>query len=283
MFQINISCSGMKSFLSVLQLKIASGYILLLALLSTVVFLVRLEHGKMENLDSREYQINMRRKAVNRTFEKLLEVSFHDHFPLMQGSMSFREYSNNCVAALEALNGLKPYYTAELYFAIDTISMLLLEKERLPHEVTNTFSSFPHGDRLPLNKASGIVRQVQDTGQPNTPPAKKGRDLLNIFSRSKKKSAYASRKEKEMRSLKRQSSVNGEFIQLQRDMSTQYADYRKRLEACSDSLRCRNRELNTRISDLIHDFELFGKLLGERSFLRCVLGLKKREPLKKVP
>lgn len=90
----------MKSFLSVFQLKIASGYILLLALLSIVVFLVRLEYGKMENLDSREYQINMKRKAVNRTFKKLLEVSFHDHFPLMQGSMSFREYSNNCVATL---------------------------------------------------------------------------------------------------------------------------------------------------------------------------------------
>ena len=38
-------------------------------------------------------------------------------------------------------------------------------------------------------------------------------------------------------------------------MYSQYADYRKRLEACSDSLRCRNRELDARISGLIHDFE----------------------------
>ena len=40
-----------------------------------------------------------------------------------------------------------------------------------------------------------------------------------------------------------------------KDMYSQYADYRKRLEACSDSLRCRNRELDARISGLIHDFE----------------------------
>lgn len=62
----------MKSFFSMLQLKIIGGYILLLVLLCAVVFLVRLEHGKMEELDSREHSTNMRRKAVSRTFEKLL-------------------------------------------------------------------------------------------------------------------------------------------------------------------------------------------------------------------
>ena len=246
----------MRSFLSILQLKIAIGYILLLSLLCTVVFLVRLEHGKMEELDSREHSTNMRRKAVNRTFEKLLEFSFHDHFLLMQDSADIRECGNSCAAALDALNGLKPYYAAELHFAMDTISMLLLEKERLLHEVTNTLSCFPRADSLLQRKAPGIVRQLRDAGQPDTPPAKKGQGLLNIFSGSKnKKSAYASRKENEMRSMKRQSSVNGQFVRLQRDIYNQYADYRKRLDACSDSLRCRNWELNARINGLIHDFE----------------------------
>ena len=72
-------CSGMRPFFPMLHLKIAGGYILLLALLCAVVFLVRLEHGKMGELDSREHSAYMRRKAVNRTFEKLLEFSFHDH------------------------------------------------------------------------------------------------------------------------------------------------------------------------------------------------------------
>ena len=138
----------MRSFLSILQLKIAGGYILLLALLCAVVFLVRLEHGKMEELDSREYSANMRRKAVNRTFEKLLEFSFHDHFQLMQDSADIRECGNSCAAALDALNGLKPYYAAEQHPAIDTVSMLLLEKERLLYELTNTLSGFPRADRV---------------------------------------------------------------------------------------------------------------------------------------
>lgn len=246
----------MRSFLSILQLKIAGGYILLLALLCAVVFLVRLEHGKMEELDSREHSTNMRRKAVNRTFEKLLEFSFHDHFLLMQDSADIRECGNSCAAALDALNGLKPYYAAEQHPAIDTVSMLLLEKERLLYELTNTLSGFPRADSLLLRKAPGIVRQVRDAGQPDTPSAKKGRGLLNVLIGGRnKKSAYANRKEKEMRNRKRQSSVNGEFIRLQKDMYSQYADYRKRLEACSDSLRCRNRELDARISGLIHDFE----------------------------
>lgn len=120
--------------------------------------------------------------------------------------------------------------------------------------MTNTLSGFPRADSLLLRKAPGIVRQVRDAGQPDTPSAKKGRGLLNVLIGGRnKKSAYANRKEKEMRNRKRQSSVNGEFIRLQKDMYSQYADYRKRLEACSDSLRCRNRELDARISGLIHD------------------------------
>ena len=144
----------MRSFLSILQLKIAGGYILLLALLCAVVFLVRLEHGKMEELDSREHSTNMRRKAVNRTFEKLLEFSFHDHFLLMQDSADIRECGNSCAAALDALNGLKPYYAAEQHPAIDTVSMLLLEKERLLYELTNTLSGFPRADSLLLRKSA---------------------------------------------------------------------------------------------------------------------------------
>ena len=97
----------------------------------------------MEELDSREHSTNMRRKAVNRTFEKLLEFSFHDHFLLMQDSADIRECGNSCAAALDALNGLKPYYAAEQHPAIDTVSMLLLEKERLLYELTNTLSGFP--------------------------------------------------------------------------------------------------------------------------------------------
>lgn len=133
----------MRSFLSILQLKIAGGYILLLALLCAVVFLVRLEHGKMEELDSREHSANMRRKAVSRTFEKLLEFSFYDHFLLIPDSAGIHECRNSCAAALDALNGLKPYYAAEQHPAIDTVSMLLLEKERLLYELTNTLSGFP--------------------------------------------------------------------------------------------------------------------------------------------
>ncbi|WP_296123727.1 hypothetical protein [uncultured Bacteroides sp.] len=73
----------MKPFSSMLQLEVAGGYILLLALLCTVTFLVRLEHGKIEELDSKEHSANMRRKVVNRTFEKQLEFSFNEHFLLM--------------------------------------------------------------------------------------------------------------------------------------------------------------------------------------------------------
>lgn len=244
--------SNIKSFLPIPQLKIVCGYILLLSLLCTVLFLVRLEHKKMEELSFKEFQTNMQREAVSRTFVKLLEFSFNDHLLMLQDTADI----HCCKEVLDALNGLKRYYVTELHLSIDTISFLLQKKEQLLCEITKTLSEFPRTDSLLQKKAFGIVRQMQDIRQSDIPSAKKDRSFLNIFLGSKnKKSAYANRKEKEMQTLKRHSSVNGQLIRRQRDMYNQYADYRKRLEACSDSLRYCNRELNVRISGLIHYFE----------------------------
>lgn len=136
----------------------------------------------MEELDSKEYQSNMRRRAVNRTFEKLLEFSFHEHFLLTQDSVGIHEYRNSCMVALDALNGLRLYYTTELYFAIDTISKLLLEKERLHHEVTNTLSRFPRADSLLHKKVSGIMRQTQvSSNRPHNKQRKPGTYFVSFL------------------------------------------------------------------------------------------------------
>ncbi len=90
-----------------LQLKIISGYVLLLALLSIIVSLVWQEHRKMETLNSGEQLISQKREAVNRTFEKLLDFSFSDDFLLLRDSNKFEEYRMKREVATGALNNLK--------------------------------------------------------------------------------------------------------------------------------------------------------------------------------
>ena len=112
-----------------LQLKIIAGYVLLLTLFGIIIFLVWLEHRKMEALNSGELLINQKRETVNRTFEKLLDYSFSDDFLLLRDNDKFDEYQMKRKVATNTLNELKQYYSTDLQRSqIDKISSLLLEK-----------------------------------------------------------------------------------------------------------------------------------------------------------
>lgn len=90
MSQIKYSKVGNFSFM--LQLKIISGYILLLLLLSIIIGLVWLVYKKMENLSHEELYISQKREVVNQTFEKLLDFSFSDDFLQLRDNDKFDEY-----------------------------------------------------------------------------------------------------------------------------------------------------------------------------------------------
>lgn len=90
-----------------LRMKIIVGYGLLLALLSAIVFLVWLEHRKIEVLNNSELLISHKREAVNRTFEKLLDFSFSDDFLLLRDEDKFNEYRMKRKEATYALSELK--------------------------------------------------------------------------------------------------------------------------------------------------------------------------------
>lgn len=240
-----------------LRLKIITGYVLLLIFLTIIVSLVWLEHQKMEMLNSGELLIKQKREAVNRTFEKLLDFSFSDDFLLLRDKDKFNEYRMKREIATTALNGLKRYYPSDIQHAqIDTISLLLQEKEALLLGVMNTLSDLLHSDSLFQRRIPSVALQMHTILLPDK-PEKTGKRLsgfLGLFKKKEEKSAYAYQKEKTKQPSASQ-QITRELYSLQKEMSIQYTDYWNKLGTYSDSLQWRNTELNSQINTLIGEFE----------------------------
>ena len=240
-----------------LRLKIIVGYVSLLIFLIIIVSLVWLEHQKMEMLNSEELLIKQKREAVNRTFEKLLDFSFSDDFLLLRDKDKFNEYRMKREIATTALNGLKRYYPSDIQHAqIDTISLLLQEKEALLLGVMNTLSDLLHSDSLFQRRIPSVALQMHTILLPDK-PEKTGKRLsgfFGIFKKKEEKSVYAYQKEKTKQPSASQ-QITRELYSLQKEMSIQYTDYWNKLTTYSDSLQWRNTELNSQINTLIGEFE----------------------------
>ena len=240
-----------------LRLKIIVGYVSLLIFLIIIVSLVWLEHQKMEMLNSEELLIKQKREAVNRTFEKLLDFSFSDDFLLLRDKDKFNEYRMKREIATTALNGLKRYYPSDIQHAqIDTISLLLQEKEALLLGVMNTLSDLLHSDSLFQRRIPSVALQMHTILLPDK-PEKTGKRLsgfFGIFKKKEEKSVYAYQKEKTKQPSASQ-QITRELYSLQKEMSIQYTDYWNKLATYSDSLQWRNTELNSQINTLIGEFE----------------------------
>ena len=240
-----------------LRIKIIIGYVSLVIILGAIVFMVWLEHRKMESLNINELLNFRKREIVNRTFEKLLDFSFSDNFLLLQNNDKFEEYRIKRKVATNVLNELKQYYPAGIQHSqIDKISSLLQEKENLLFEVMNAFSDFSYADSLLQIRIPIIASQEQTSHQQNiTEITKKKRGgLFGLFTKKEEKSAYARQREK-----KGSSSVphpiTGELYSLQKEIRSQYTNYWNKLIVYSDSLQLRNAELNSQLSELINKFE----------------------------
>lgn len=240
-----------------LRLKIIFGYVLLLTLMCIIISIVWLEHLKMKAVNKDELLISQKRETVNRTFERLLDYSFSDDFLLIKDNNKFYEYQMKRKVATNALNELKQYYSDDIQRSqIDKVSLLLLEKEKLLLRTMNTLSDFSQMDSLLQQRIPVIASQtwMPEQSEVSTVTEKKRNGFLGLFKRKEEKSAYA-RQRREQKQLSASKQTTGKLYSLQKEMHTQYTDYRNNLAAYSDSLQRRNTELNSQISSIIREFD----------------------------
>ena len=159
--------------------------------------------------------------------------------------------------ATTTLNELKRYYPSDIQHAqIDTISSLLQEKEALLLGVMNTLSDLLRSDSLFQRRIPAVALQMHIPLLPgkSEKEKKKRSGFLGLFKKKEEKSAYAYQKEKTKQPSASQ-QIPRELYSLQKEMSIQYTDYWNKLTTYSDSLQCRNTELNSQINTLFGEFE----------------------------
>lgn len=156
-----------------LRLKIASGYLLLIIFFGAIVWMVWNGKQSIGTLNAGESTMQEHRKTVNQTFEQLLALSFSDNFLLSGDTTELVAYRAKRVSTVATLGKLKAYYSSpEQHSRIDTVCLLLWEKEMLLYKVMETITG--HDETYKLIR-QGIPYIASQAKKKKTKPRKRKR------------------------------------------------------------------------------------------------------------
>lgn len=221
--------------------KIVGGYVILIMLFGAILFMIWGEKQKLGALNTKEYTVCEKRKAINRTFGHLLNLSFMDDLLLLGDTTAFPIYCNKRAKAIAALMKLKEFYpSADQKSRIDTVCLLLTEKENHLLRIVKFISDQEKTIELLYQRMPSIVLQAQkETSQPE----KKKSGFLGLF------------RKKENTKQQNQSRTVALLSSLKQDLQQNQEKQQRQLDIYIDSLRQRNVWLNDRLNQIISEFE----------------------------
>lgn len=228
-----------------LHLKILAGYILLIMLFGTVVWAVWEEKRKIATLNTTEHTMQEKRKTLNRTFERLLSLSFADDFLLPGDSNAIADYRKELDTTISTLGELRRFYAnAGQQARIDSVCLFLREKATHRHRIMETLAAYEETGQLIQERIPVIVSQVRrETATP--PLSKKKGGFLGLFRK----------KAKPETSLPPNPKTTAMLYSLGREVDGRLKGQQERLEAYADSLQKRNTQLNGKLNRIIREFE----------------------------
>ena len=241
-----------------LQLKIASGYILLIGLLGMIIFVVHNRKQEVITLNATERIVQEKRMTVNRTFEQLLGLSFSDDLLLSGDTTALATYRTKRLEAVATLNKLKIYYPAfEQQARIDSVCIMLEEKELHLWNVLEMLAAQDETDELIRRRIPYIASQVQKIDPSET----------------KQKSGFWGLFRKKQKDVKQERTANTSAIlySFGREVEAKQQKQQEQLAAYADSLRQRNIQFNMKLSRLICDFEADAMQKMEREHTKIVM------------
>lgn len=243
-----------------LRLKIVSGYLLLIMLFGVIVWIVWAEKQKIGTLSTVECAMQEKRKVLNHTFEQLLGFSFADDFLLSGDSTFMSTYHTKRLETTITFSKLKKYYsTYEQQSRIDTVCLLLQEKEEHLGKLMEIVATYDETNELIQQRIPTIVSQVRRENTTTTPTKKKG-GVFGLFRKKEQPKTASSPKLK----------TTAMLYSLSQEVDDKQHEQQRQLEVYTDSLQQRNIQLNEKLSQIIHDFEVDATRKIEQEYERLI-------------
>lgn len=264
-----------------LRVKIFIGYLVLIALLAFTVFLLRSEQQKRSRLQTDEAELLHARNLAEQVYAGLLELATRAETVSVWDEEDLAGYRDKRTEVCRTLQELGPHIRSSSGQArIDSLCLLLEQKEQLLDSVTQTFDHLQRVGEIVSRKIPAIVSHVRQTAAPPAASADTVRKPApaslwsRLFKRKEKKSAYLEQREKtEKRSgEKRQgASATGMLRSLSREVTDIQKAEEERLLLQMDLLYENNTRLNGRLRGIVQELESETAFRIEERYRRFVL------------
>lgn len=263
-----------------LKIKILLGYTILILLSVFIVHLFRQEQMKRDSLRKEEKELIAIRHLTEKSYIGLLDLSSNAEIAVTWEKDDLQDYSLKRQSICDSLQRLKEYvYTLQQKNYIDSLCLLLWNKEILLFKVVETFNELQNVGNIVRERIPTIVSTVQKqdsekkegttyTIEPEVTniPKKKWR-FWDIFRKKESRSTYLEQKEQQDRRQQSPSGTisSGNTVRMLRSLNEkvtrEQAKRQAQLLTQMESLYVNSVELNVKMNNMISVFE---KENGER-------------------
>ena len=220
-----------------LQNKILLGYLLLVAVISSMTAILLHERKRMHEIEAETTEIRKIRKDINTVHRRITELATHGESVITWNEADFRKYRNRRLSVDSLLQVMKQYVGGFVHTEqIDTLCNLLEEKENHLLHIMETVAIQRKTDSLLVNHLPEVARRA--TRVRIVTQKKSG--IAGFFGGKKSVQVLPSAQELH--------AFSDSLIALQRIHTVE-------METYADSLRSRNRTLNRELSQLISSLD----------------------------
>lgn len=220
-----------------LRIKIISGYLILLAVIGSMVAILLYERKRMDSIYEETMEIRSVRRDINTVHRHIAKLSILGESVMAWEESDYKEYGRDRILTDSLLQTLKPHCREYVRpNQIDTLRHMLAEKETHLLHIMQTFKQQKEREDMLAKRLPEVARRA--TKVRTVVQKKKG--IAGFFGKREEIQVMPSTKELH--------AFSDSLIAMQQRQANEMDTY-------TDSLRMRNRELNKALNRLIGDLD----------------------------
>lgn len=220
-----------------LRIRILFGYIILMAVIGSMVAILVHERGRMREIELESVEIRKVRQDMSTTHLYITGLAISGEGVISWEKTDYLHYCNQRLQTDSLLQSLKSYCKDFVHpYQIDTLRILLADKEEHLRHIMSVFERQEKTDSLLVNHLPEVAKRA--TRVRIVQQKKKG--IAGFFGGKKTVQVLPSAQELH--------EFSDSLITLQRKQAAE-------MEAYADSLRTRNRTLNAQLNSLVSDLD----------------------------